>query len=88
MDNPIGERHNSPIVITPYVPTSHNGDTFTAPFPPTYTAATITKQESAEINNPKTIFEGVDGSFPFLRIKTKEPTTKGVSNIIQPGFMD
>src|SRR5690606_40608073 len=63
-ERPIGDRQSSPIVITPYAATSHNADTLNSPFWPAYTAPTITRQESAEMNNPSTILLGVVGSLP------------------------
>src|SRR5690606_19219240 len=74
-DKPIGERHSSPIVITPYAAISHKAETLTKPFWPAYTAPTITRHESAEIKSPSTILLGVDGSLPFRRRYIKNPTT-------------
>jgi hypothetical protein len=52
------------------------------------TAATITKTDKAEINNPNAIFVGVEGSFFLLLKKVKKATTSGVKIITQPGLMD
>jgi hypothetical protein len=52
------------------------------------TAQTITRHESAEINNPMAIFAGVEGSLPFLRKKAKNAKTNGVKAITQNGFTD
>ena len=87
-DNPIGLRHNSPTVITPYVPMSHHALTFSEPFNPTLTAAIITVVDNAVMISPQNILPGVLGSNPFLRANKKNPTTSGVKITTKNGLMD
>jgi hypothetical protein len=75
-------------VITPYEEINHQGEDFDIPLLLAYTAATITKQESAEIVNPNAIFAGVDGSFPLPLKNEKNATTNGVNKTTQKGFTD
>ena len=87
-DKPIGDKHNSPTVITPYDAINHQELAFDAKSWLAETAPTITKAERAVITNPIAIFVGVLGSFFLLRNKPKTPTTKGVSTTTQNGLMD
>src|SRR5690606_30124775 len=87
-ERPIGLKRSSPIVITPYVPTSHQGDTFISPLELAYTAPTITKVESPEMTRPRAILVGVVGSFFRLRSQAKKPTTRGVRSTTHIGLID
>ena len=67
---------------------SHQTLAFSVPLRLSLTAQTIKRQEMAEINKPKAILVGVEGSlFLFFR-KAKKATISGVNNITQPGFID
>lgn len=87
-DNPIGLKHNSPIVITIYDMMNHQLEALIAPLLLAYTAPTIISVDKAEITNPNAIFAGVLGSLPLRRKNAKNATTKGVNIITQPGFTD
>lgn len=84
----MGDKHSSPIVITPYEANNHMELAFILKSLVAITAPTITKAESAVITKPIAIFVGVLGSL-FLRLKKpKIPTIKGVKTTTQNGLMD
>ncbi len=88
IDNPIGLKNNSPIVITKYEEINHQAEDLSAPLLLAYTAPTITKHERPDISNPMAIFKGVDGSLSLLRRKAKKAKINGVSATTQNGFTD